>query len=268
VTLRALADAGAQNPELRDYYEFHRALLETLNQARADISGVLPRVLPTRAEDGSSDCPTPLLSFDDLPVEGERFVTLVTTVARSLAEYDPSFEGQGVPSSPAQCLRLARQRFEEGWACGEQSPSHGAATLAQLSVDLALRPYLQWGAQQLREHVGALGAWRRGYCPICGGAPDFASLDEASGARRLLCSRCDTQWPYHRLGCPFCGTTDHTRLSYYSGDDQVYRLYVCEECQRYLKTIDLRHVQHTVLLPLERVTSVAMDAAALEAGYR
>lgn len=281
--LQALAEAGARTPDLKDYYEFHRTLCEILDQARADISGALPAevegALRTRLVEGS-----PLLSFDQLPVQGERFANLVATIAQALTDYTPELGKQGVPDSPAECLRLARQRFEEGQVSGQRTSASTstepgevsvepsgppeAATLAHLSVDLALRPYLEWGAEQLRPYVEAQGAWRRGYCPICGGAPDFASLDEESGARHLLCSRCNTQWPYHRLGCPFCGTTDHTKLFYYPSDDGVYRLYVCQECRRYLKTIDLRQARHAVLLPLERVTSVAMDAAALEEGYR
>jgi len=287
--LQALADAGLQTPELRDYYEFHRALLEILAHAQADISGALPaevvkasRMLAVHSS--PSECPAPLLAFDHLSLEGEDFAKLVRAVGRILSDYDPAFEGQGLPSSPAECLRLGRRRFEEGQACAQPTPVHPdgdefgrdvdgdgpevVPTLADLSVDLALRPYLEWAAQQLALPAEAEGAWRQGYCPICGGAPDLASLGEESGARFLLCSRCNTQWAYHRLGCPFCGTTDHTRLFYYPSDDRVYRLTVCRECRRYLKTIDLRQVHRAVLLPLERLTTLSMDAAALEAGYR
>jgi len=35
-----------------------------------------------------------------------------------------------------------------------------------------------------------------------------------------------------------------------------------------LKTIDLRQAGRAILLPVERVTTVAMDAAARQAGYR
>ena len=61
--------------------------------------------------------------------------------------------------------------------------------------------------------------------------------------------------------------TDHTKVVYYPSEDMVYRLYVCHGCQRYLKTIDLREAKHVILLPAERVTTVAMDAAAQQEGY-
>ena len=110
--------------------------------------------------------------------------------------------------------------------------------------------------------------WKRSYCPTCGGVPDFATLGAEVGARYLLCSRCNSQWLYRRLGCPFCDTTDHTKVAYYTSEDSVYRLYVCQECRRYLKTLDTRETARTVLLPVERVTTVAMDVAAQQEGYR
>ena len=263
--LQALEEAGTQTPELSTYYEFHRTLFQMLGWAKTDISGILAMMdveaLQTRLLQG-----LPLFSFAQLPVEAERFVKLVSTVAQLLADYDPELAEQTVPENAAECLALARQRFEEGQAGGKQSGESGEATLAQMAVDLALKPYLEWAAEQVLPYVDQQ-RWKRGYCPVCGGAPDFATLDTEIGARYLLCSRCNSQWLYRRLGCPFCGTTDHTKLFYYPSDDNVYRLYVCEACQRYLKTIDLREVGREVLLSVERITTVTMDAAARWAGY-
>jgi FdhE protein len=264
--LQALEEAETQNPDLGTYYEFHRTLLQILDGAKADMSGTLDMVdgeaLQARMLQG-----LPLLSFAQLPVEAERFAKSVSTVAQLLKDYDPELAEQTIPDSPAECLATARQRFEEGQAGKEHDREQGEITLAQVSVDLALKPYLEWAAEQVLPHLNQ-ELWKWGYCPVCGGAPDFAALDEETGARHLLCSRCDSLWLYRRLGCPFCGTTDHTKLFYYPSEDNVYRLYVCETCQRYLKAIDLRETGREVLLPVERVTTVSMDAAAWQKGYR
>jgi FdhE protein len=264
--LQALEEAEAKAPDLSAYYEYHRALFQLLDQAQGEISGVLEMVdeeaLQARLLQG-----LPLLSFDQLPVEADRFAGLVSDVAQVLSTYDETLAGQAVPDSPTECLALARRRFAEGQADGEQDSAQDEATLAQMAVDLALRPYLAWAAEQVLPHVNQ-GLWKRGCCPVCGGAPDFAILDAETGARHLLCSRCDSQWRYRRLGCPFCDVADYARFVYYPGEGGVYRLYVCRECQRYLKTIDLRETARTVLLPVERVTTVAMDVAARQEGYR
>ena len=209
----------------------------------------------------------PLLSFDHLPVEAMRFAKLASALARVLSDYDPGLVERTVPGSPAEWLNLARRRFEEGQVNGKQQEAQDEVTLAQASVDLALRPYLEWAAEQVLPYVD-LERWKRSYCPTCGGVPDFATLGAEVGARYLLCSRCNSQWLYRRLGCPFCDTTDHTKVAYYTSEDSVYRLYVCQECRRYLKTLDTRETARTVLLPVERVTTVAMDVAAQQEGYR
>jgi FdhE protein len=266
LVLQALEEAEARNPELSTFCEFHRALTQVLGQAKAQISGAVETVdgeeLRSRQLQG-----LPLLSFARLPVEAERFARVVSAVARVLSAYDPELADQTVPDSTTECLALARQRFEEGQADNEQGEARGKLTLAQTSVDLALKPYLEWAAEQVSPHADQ-ERWKQSYCPVCGGAPDFATLDEESGARHLLCSRCSGQWDYRRLGCPFCGTTDHTKLAYYPSEDGVYRLYVCQECRHYLKTIDLRETARAVVLPVERITTVAMDMAAQREGYQ
>ena len=103
----------------------------------------------------------------------------------------------------------------------------------------ALHPFLRAQAESLGRFVDA-SSWYRGYCPICGGEPDMAALEKSGGRRRLLCSRCDAEWAYRRLGCPFCGNDEPKELAFFPSDDKVYRLAVCERCRRYLKTVDLR----------------------------
>lgn len=110
--------------------------------------------------------------------------------------------------------------------------------------------------------------WGRKNCPACGGQPDFASLTKESGERRLFCTRCDTEWHFDRLGCPFCGNQDATSYGYYTNEDSPYRLYACNSCHRYLKTLDLRQAMGERTLAVERITTSGMDVSALQAGYR
>jgi FdhE protein len=262
----ALAEAARREPDLAPYYEFHRTLLELQEKAKGEIAAMLEmadeEALRARVLQG-----LPLISFAQLPIEAERFAKLISTVAQLLVEYDSELAEQAVPDSPAEWLALAQQRFEGKQGAGERGEKPEEVSLAQMAVDLALKPYLEWAAGQVLPYVD-LARWRRSYCPVCGSAPDFATLDAEVGARYLVCSRCNSRWPYRRLGCPFCETTDHAKIVYYPSEDGVYRLYVCQECQRYLKTMDLREVGRAVLLPVERVTTVAMDAAARQEGYR
>jgi FdhE protein len=236
-----------------------------LFRARSDIGATLeladPPALQSRVAQG-----LPLISFAQLPVDETTFPELASAVAELLKNYDADLEPQSLPESPDEWYALARRRFEENQASSAAQPAADEPSLAQMAVDLALRPYLEWAGERVLQHVEDR-IWGRGYCPVCGGVPDFATLDAKTGSRRLVCSRCSSQWSYSRLKCPFCDVADHSRIVYYPGDYSVYRLYVCRACMHYLKTIDLREVGSDVLLPVERVLTVAMDAAARAEGY-
>ena len=265
-TLEALLRAANENPDLKEYLDFHRTLYEVQSSAKVEISASLEMVdaeaLQSRLQRG-----TPIISFEQLPLQAERFARLVSEVAGLLEDHEPGLAGQARCDGEAGCLDLARKRFEGMQARREEPADVAEATLAEVSVDLALNPYLEWAAEFVLPHVDQQ-RWRRTYCPVCGGPPDFSYLEEDAGARYLICSRCSSSWLYHRLGCPFCGTSDHTKVSYFVGDDKAYRLYVCQACHRYLKTVDLRGLARKIMLPVERATTVAMDVAANEAGYQ
>jgi FdhE protein len=95
----------------------------------------------------------------------------------------------------------------------------------------------------------------------------MAFLKRESGARWLLCSRCDTEWLFQRLECPYCGTQEQNALVFFTDEEELYRLYVCERCKCYLKAVDLRKTEAEVLLPLERLYTIDLDTQAVGKGY-
>jgi FdhE protein len=256
--MEALEEARAQNPELADFYELHQKVFRLQHEAKAQIAGTLEmldrEVLRARVLQG-----LPQLSFAQLPLQAGGFTRLASEIAQILTQYDPELAAGTDGLEEVDWLSLAGRRFEQGMA--------SEIDLVKTAVDLALQPYLEWAAEQVMPHVEQ-ASWKRGYCPVCSGAPDFATLVEETGARYLSCSRCRSQWLYRRLGCPFCHNTDHTRLLYYASEDEVYRLYVCQACKHYLKAIDLRKATHRVVLAVEPLLTVAMDLAAQEQGYK
>lgn len=257
-----------KRPELADTIELHCELLKA--QAHAEVS---PRRPALDGEEAAARLHqgVPLLSPESLRVDGqalaglcdqisfivgERRPELAETLARIRAWLDERRDRIGALA--VEYLREGRVRE------GEESGLDGK--LLAFVFNNALRPFLRAEAEALAPWLDD-SAWYRGRCPICGGEPDLAALERESGQRRLLCSRCDSEWTFQRIGCSFCGNDDPRRLAHYLSDDQVYRLNVCEQCRRYLKTIDLRQVAGERLLPAERILTVAMDVAARDAGY-
>jgi len=134
-------------------------------------------------------------------------------------------------------------------------------------LNQALHPLVQAYAVEAAGALSTLGS-RASSCPVCGGPPDFAALEAEGGERRLLCARCDHEWRYRRLGCPFCGNEDAATLGYLPAGRGGYRVSVCERCRRYLKTVDRREMWEGKPLALERILTVGLDVAAGGQGYR
>ena len=266
--LQELHSQADKRPDLADTIELHRELLEV--QARAQVSpcraALSGEEATERLQQGS-----PLLPLESLALDGQTLAGLCDQIGSIVAESRPELaEGLGrirawLDEKREQIEALAAEYLREGRVREGEGAGLDANLLAFI-FNNALRPLLRAQAQALALSVDD-SMWYRGRCPICGGEPDLAALERGSGRRRLLCSRCDSEWTFHRVGCPFCGNDDPLQLAYYPSDDQVYRLSVCERCRRYLKTIDLRRVAGERLLPAERVLTVAMDMAALDAGY-
>ena len=217
-----------------------------------------------------------------------------------LAEKTPLLLRDGSPSLPehmdevwGQVCDLASQhlaghkdRIEEYHSWPERDHEEWSRTLEQYLLDgevssedqgerdlltfllvRSWRPFLKQWAQALAPFLDD-SAWKQRRCPVCGGQPDFAYLGSEAGERLLVCGRCDTAWRYIRLGCPYCGNREAETYGYYPDDIGIYRLYVCNDCHRYLKTLDMRQVPGERVLQAERIATTAMDLAALQAGYR
>jgi FdhE protein len=250
------------------FVEFYRKLLQS--QSWAEQSAIeSPPDLPPAAVADRLGQGLPLLSFEELPLNWEQIREVFSEIANTFAAYPEFFEGvpQSLPQiTPALLKEIARTWYEGGQLPDAIAGSEATAHLFEAIVHATLRPFL---VSYARKHQGKFDQerWRRGYCPVCGGSPDLSYLEKENGARWLLCSRCDTAWLFQRLQCPYCNTTDQNALSYYTDDVGRYRLYICEQCHQYLKTVDLRQSKADIVLPLERLFTLNLDIQAHEQGY-
>jgi len=255
-------DAPQLAPIIEPHYEFLAA------RAKTGAPPVHLNISEGQAKESLREG-LPLLRRVGFELDLERFPPLLGEICQIAAHHQPELASEFARiktvllEEPSQLRTLVATYLQENRA---KSPDLNPELLVFVLIN-ALHPFLEAYAEALRPLVKD-DLWRRGRCPVCDGEPDFAMLDKESGARHLLCSRCNSQWLYRRLECPFCSTTDHTQLAYYHSEDNRYRLYVCDECKRYLKAIDLREVVETPLLPVERIVTIDMDLAAREKGYR
>ena len=264
--LEALTKAREDHPDLDELLDLHRDLMSLQLEAKAEIADPV-RLLDAETSRQCLKDGVPQMVFDDLAIEPVAFARLAQEMVDALARHRSEWSGlaQQIDAPTATEWReLARDALASGSkpVQGEFSPRD----LALLAAELALVPYLESAAEEILPQL-ELDLWTERICPVCGSPPDFALLKEDTSARRLVCSRCNTEWPYVRLKCPFCRTIDQTKLQYYPSDDGEYRLYVCQDCKRYLKTVDLGRATKRIVPTIERIVTVAMDIAAAEAGY-
>ena len=267
--LRALTGAREKHEELAELLDFYHDLYQVQFEAKASLPE--PQVRDDLATRWRLEGGIPQLSFGQLDVDEDFFAGLVTRVGEVLCRHNPAWESM-LSERPAQeQVALAKQVFETWDTLTSPKPElerPGPETSMEqpqgLVVGFALAPYLQRASEVILPNLD-LTLWSQSHCPVCGGRPNFALLEEERGARRLMCSRCNSLWPYARVGCPFCESKE--KQVYYPSEDGVYRLYVCLSCNDYLKTMDLRGVFREVHPAVERLLTVGMDLAAKQEGY-
>ncbi len=242
---------------------FYRRLLGVQDEAYQRLGAAAAKtrlsteVIAERIRNG-----IPILRFEDLDLDLPRVREVYGRVAAIFRAY-PELFGE-IPETATPELT---EKLVKAWYEGTSLPAGTASELLLKTVlQATLNPFLRRYSEAL---IGLFSgdSWLRRYCPVCGGSPDFAFLDKERGARWLLCSRCDTQWVYKRLECPYCGNQDQNSLAYFTDEKEIYRLYTCQRCQKYLKAIDLRKTEEDIILPLERLLTADMDRQAQEKGF-
>jgi len=248
--------------------QFYQKLLRIQSRAEQKLASLPEPSLSSEAINKRIERGLPLVSFDKFVPDRSLLQDIFTEVTAIFAEYPELFGELPKKLKKPLTAHLLTREAVKAWFKGAKLPTTDGVSehLLAAVIHATLKPFLVSHAKALLGFIEQ-ERWRRGYCPICGGSPDFASLDKEYGARWLLCSRCDTEWLFQRLECPYCGTQDQNALAYFTSDEGPYRLYVCEQCKRYLKAIDLRQAKSDVLLPLERLYTLDIDRQAQEQGY-
>src|SRR5262249_3712975 len=151
---------------------------------------------------------------------------------------------------------------------GQDRPAAGSPpTLAGFDhvLVLALRPFLARCAEVLMQQ-GEPPSPTSGHCPYCGWEPELSVITPAAD-RRLICGRCVAQWTFDPIACPFCRNDDRARITSFATRDGRYRVYACDVCRRYLKAYDSRSAGRPVMVAVDTIATLPLDAAAIQRGY-
>lgn len=267
--LAAMREAREQNPELAQTVALH----EEVVRARSTVE-VSPPQFDADEEEVNTllDERASLLQRWQLDWDPETFSALATQIcdigARHRKELASGFEEVRslLTKEPEERLNIVSTYVMEDRVEPAELVDETRDLLLFVLIN-ALHPF-QWARAAVLAPLIEDQRWYQRRCPVCGGEPDFGYLEETVGGLRLLCSRCDTVWTYRRGECTFCGNSDKDTFAYYLSDDDVYRLYICDKCKRYLKVLDGRKTPAELMLPMQRIVTVGMDVAARQEGYQ
>jgi formate dehydrogenase maturation protein FdhE len=211
----------------------------------------------------------PVLQFDHLPIDWGDFRFLFRGTAAAMRTHE-ALDDTDFRRVEALCRDDSRVRaVVRSWF---EAPRPGAQPMDPAGAGLetvllqAMRPFLTRSADAIMAKAD-LSSWTKGFCPLCGGDPDFAVITPAAD-RLLICGRCSARWRFHQLTCPFCLNDDRRRITSFATRDGQYRLYACDQCQRYIKAFDARSASRPVMPVVDSVATLPLDAAAMQKGYK
>jgi FdhE protein len=261
--LQKLAEWERQQDPPADVARFYRDIFSLQYAAKRHIEGhaMAEEEVSEHLKQGIA-----LQSFDELP--------FAWPVLKYLLQQVVAIIGRQPSTIPADISRLndifsddnALEHIVETWYNSGLISAKTDLQLLAIVIQAGMWPFLNVQAEILSPQIEQ-SKWRRRYCPVCGGKPDFAFLAGENGARWLSCSRCDAEWLFQRLECPYCGTQDQSKLAYFTDEKEVYRLYVCEQCRSYIKSIDLRKTDNSTPLRLQKIFTTEMDVQAQQDGF-
>jgi FdhE protein len=269
-----LKQIKASQPELASAVEMQIALVEMQRrvQSRVPLPWIQANAEWLAAQQSAG---RPIVRFRDIPLEWTDFRLTFRQTADILQRYEAieradydrivaiGRDGRAIEQLVANWYE-ATSGVEPAAPNVERLPKDAPPALDQVLL-LALRPFLARCAEAMTERVD-LAEWKHGHCPFCGWEPDFAVITP-SADRRLICGRCLATWAFATLMCPFCSNDDRALITSFATRDGRYRVYACDVCRRYLKAYDARHAVRPVMVAVDSIATLPLDAAAIQRGY-
>ena len=268
-----LRQIKVEQPELATAVDMQLALVDMQRRVQSRVPlpwiQVDPEWMRTQQAAGR-----PLVRFKDIPLEWSDFRLTFRQTADILQRFEAlersdhqkivAMGRDGNALEPLVTAWYDATSGVSGTNTRRRADSDAPASLDHVLV-LALRPFLARSAEALMQKVD-LSGWTHGHCPCCGWEPEFAVITPTAD-RRLVCGRCVAQWRFAALACPFCLNDDRALITSFATRDGRYRVSACDVCRRYLKAYDARRATRPLMVAVDTIATLPLDAAAMQRGY-
>lgn len=267
--------AASRLPAYEQILPFFKTLFVLQEEA---VHSTWPDVIPITPElmQAKLDGEFPLMDRHHAPMDQPAAISLLKALLSEAEKTNPKMRDAAATISAI--VEGAGDDIEHGFDLVMAGDQEGVKRLGEkIGVDQemltfflynSLFPSIAQHARQLSEQHDINANWGKGNCPICGGRPNLSYLSD-SGQRFLVCHFCRHQWPIRRILCPHCGGSDADTIGYFFVEEEkAYRVYTCDACKTYIKTVDTRELSHAFYPPLENIITTHLDLHALELGYQ
>jgi len=219
----------------------------------------------------------PLISWSDIPVDGSILKDLfydICKIMKTQENADKNAIEKIIKAETSGDLKLdiiMKKLFSldsQFFTSFSKDHTISQDLLLFCTVHLA-KPFFETAALKFRDKVDDM-KWLRNYCPVCGASAQISRLEKDEGQRMLYCSLCSTQWRYMRIKCAFCCNEEQKSMKFLEVEGSPYRIDLCDQCGRYLKTRDDRKVVgklREIIAPIEDLATMYLDMKAEEEGY-
>ncbi|MFX4261752.1 formate dehydrogenase accessory protein FdhE [Pelotomaculum propionicicum] len=257
-----------QNPSLQEMLvSFHQEFLQISVREDAVTFETPGETILKQGREKS----IPLVSICPPRVKAEDFFATMKQVAGVIKNFMPDLAADteqiesALPVEPAGQEEFAARAFTPGVNLLTYLKSDVPPETFGFLLNHTVKPFMRQYAVNASKYFDP-ETWLEGNCPVCGGKPTLALLEKEKGGRYLYCGLCEVKWRFHRLGCPYCASPE-SHFFTVEGMEK-YRVYYCDKCHGYIKTIDGARAGDSKLnLFWEDINTVQLDILAMREGY-
>ena len=189
----------------------------------------------------------PLISWDNLPLKEPHLKELFLEICKIMKGQENVESGEIQRLINAEsCGDLTLNNLIKNLFYHDRRYFHSLSDDLEVSEELLLfvalhlaKPFFESVAERLKGKV-ADNRWLKNCCPVCGSGAQMAKLHKEDGRRVLYCLLCGSEWRFMRIKCPFCCNEKQESLKFLGEEKSPYRIDLCEQCRRYIKTLDER----------------------------
>lgn len=222
-----------------------------------------------------------LMSEKEMEIDTKLFKELLRSVCGAINEISPEapasllalpeadeFKEENIKKYLLEIALFSKQELEKFIEEIEMDKKTGLnSEIVSFIILMSLSPFYSSNMREVRKKTD-YSLWRQSYCPVCGQTAVIARHRNEDGARVLECWLCHAEWVFPRMECPYCSNKDQKKLRFfYVPGDKARQVHVCDNCKKYLKTIDNKLMETDVLLDIEAIATGYLDMLAKKEGY-